>query len=141
MAGGEGDANLHLTRVVLPTVQTAIAHHALRRLFDNRQLKPRPRNTRLTVALTFDEACRVVRPERLPPLVPCHLRQRTIAVQRCGIATLQPAKEKSRRRQRVWKDLAHDVTIETPNIRGEWRRANRVEIQTQMESRRPLDCA
>src|SRR5207249_9309558 len=67
---------------------------------------PRPRNTRLTVALTFDEACRIVRSERLPRLVPCHVRQRTIAVQRRGIATLQPAKEKSRRRQRFWKDLA-----------------------------------
>ena len=78
-----------------------------RAVFDNyvavRQLKPRPWNTRLTVALTFDEARRVVRPERLPSLVPCHLRQRTIAAQRRGIATQQPAKKKSRRRQGVWK--------------------------------------
>src|SRR5438067_695063 len=65
-------------------------------------------NTPCTSDVTFDEACRVVRPERFPPLVPCHLRQRTIAAQRRGIVPLQPAQEKSRRRQRVWKDLAHD---------------------------------
>ena len=43
MARRESDANLHLPRVIQPTVQTAIAHHDLGRLLDNSQLKPCPR--------------------------------------------------------------------------------------------------
>src|SRR4051812_19059480 len=111
MAGGERDAHLHLMRVVAAAVQTAVARHGFGCLFDNRQLKPRPRNTRLTVTLAFNKACRVLRPERLPLLVTCYFRQRTIAAQRRSVPTLQPTKQKSLRRQWGWKNLAHSVVI------------------------------
>src|SRR4051812_6540061 len=99
MAGGQGDAKLHLAGVVQPTVQTAIAHHALRRPLDYRQLKPGPRNPRFSVALVLDEACCIVRPERIPGLISCHFRKRTIATQGVSIATPQPAEDKAWRGQ------------------------------------------
>jgi hypothetical protein len=79
MAGGEGDANLHLALVVQSRVQAAIAHYALGYLLDDGHLKPSPRYSRLSVVLVVDEACCIVRAERIPSLIPCHLRQRTIA--------------------------------------------------------------
>lgn len=66
VAGGKCDAQLHLTRVFLPTVQTAIADQALGRPLDDRHLKPCPRNAWFFVALVFDETCGIVRSERLP---------------------------------------------------------------------------
>src|ERR1043166_7771546 len=75
MARGECDANLHLARVILPAVQPAIANQGFARPLDNGDLKPSSRNSRLTVALTLDEVCCVVWPERLPRLIPSHLGQ------------------------------------------------------------------
>lgn len=74
VAGVQGDANLHLVRI-LQKMQAAVTHHAASRLIDDGQLKPGSGDIRLAVALVVNEACCILRSERIPPLMPRHLRQ------------------------------------------------------------------
>lgn len=107
MAGRERDPKLHLKRVLLSAVQPTVADHALCPSLDNSHLKPCPRNTDLPPTLVFDESGCILWPKRRPRLIPCHLRQRTVATQRVSIVTLQPAKQQATRGQCTWESLVH----------------------------------
>ena len=58
--GSEGDPKLHLTRIRLRTMQTAITDHGSCIRLDNSQLQPCPRNAQLSFTLFVDEPCGIV---------------------------------------------------------------------------------
>ena len=60
---GEGDADFHLSRVLLPAMQTAIADHRARGHVDDGELEPRTGNIWLGGGLFRDRPGRVVRAE------------------------------------------------------------------------------